>query len=191
MNLSHRLSFNCISFCAPTRLPPVLQRVSARRVLLPSKCNLRVTVVLITCVVTAATSQAVTGKEKAWAMFEAAGSKSTSEHAIGIRALGLLRGNAHARELAEAALEDSKPEGRIAAATALGQMRATQSIPKLQKLLSDDKLAVVMAAAHSLRELKDNSSAYAVYYDVLTGGRKADGLVSKQLDTLHDPKEMT
>jgi HEAT repeat protein len=143
------------------------------------------------CVVTGATSQAVTGKEKAWAMFEAAGSKSTSEHAIGIRALGLIRGNAHARELAEAALEDDKPEVRVAAATALGQMRATQSIPKLQKLLSDDKLEVVMATAHSLRELKDNSSAYAVYYDVLTGGRKAGGLVSKQLDTLHDPKEMT
>jgi len=158
---------------------------------LSSKCNLRITVVVMACVVTASTLQAVTGKEKAWAMFEAAGSKSTSEHAIGIRALGLIRGNAHARELAEAGLEDSKPEVRIAAATALGQMRATQSIPKLQKLLSDDKLAVVMAAAHALRELKDNSSAYAVYYDVLTGGRKADGMVARQLLTLHDPKEMT
>lgn len=157
-----------------------------------SKCNLRVAVlVILACGVAASRLQAVTGKEKAWAMFEAASSKSTTEHAIGIRALGLIRGNAHARELAEAALEDDKAEVRIAAATALGQMRATQSIPKLQKLLSDDKLEVVMAAAHSLRELKDNSSAYAIYYDVLTGGRKGEGLVAKQLDTLRDPKEMT
>src|SRR5437016_7270673 len=100
------------------------------------------------CVVTSSTLQAVTGKEKAWAMFEAAGSKSTSEHAIGIRALGLIRGNAHARELAEAALEDSKPEVRIAAATALGQMRATQSIPKLQKLLSEDRKSTRLNSSH-------------------------------------------
>jgi HEAT repeat protein len=134
-------------------------------------------------------SFAVTGKEKAWAMFEAAAkSKGPAERAIGIRALGLLHDDAHARELAESALEDPKPEVRVAAATALGQMQSKQSIPKLQKLLSDDKLEVVMAAAHSLRDLKDNTSAYAVYYDVLSGGRKSDGVVSQQLDTLRDPK---
>jgi HEAT repeat protein len=124
-------------------------------------------------------------------MFEvAAKSKSTSQRAIGIRALGLLREDAHARELAEAALKDPKPEVRIAAATALGQMHATQSIPELQKLLSDKKLAVVMTAAHSLRNLKDNASAYAVYYDILTGARKNGGLIAQQLDTLRNPKEL-
>jgi HEAT repeat protein len=122
-------------------------------------------------------------------MFEvAAKSKGSAERAIGIRALGLLRDDAHARELAEGALDDLKPEVRAAAATALGQMRATQSIPKLQKLLSDDKVPVVMAAAHSLRDLKDSTSAYAVYYDILSGGRKSGGPVSQQLDTLRDPK---
>jgi HEAT repeat protein len=136
-------------------------------------------------------SFAVTGKEKAWAMFEAAAkSKGPAERAIGIRALGLLRDDAHARKLAESALDDPKLEVRVAAATALGQMQSKQSIPKLQKLLSDDKLPVVMAAAHSLRDLKDNASAYAVYYDVLSGGRKSGGLVSQQLDTLRDPKVM-
>jgi HEAT repeat protein len=134
---------------------------------------------------------AVTGKEKAWAMFEAAAkSSSTTEREIGIRALGLLRDNAHARELAEGALEDPKPEVRVAAVTALGQMHATQSIPKMQKLLSDDKLQVMMAAAHSLRELKDDTSAYAVYYDILTGGRKSGGLIAQQLETLHNPREL-
>jgi HEAT repeat protein len=141
--------------------------------------------------VLAAPCSAVTGKEKAWAMFEAAAkSNSTAEREIGIRALGLLRDNAHARELAEGALEDLKAEVRVAAVTALGQMHATQSIPKMQKLLSDDKLEVVMAAAHALRELKDDTSAYAIYYDILTGGRKSGGLIAQQLETLHNPREL-
>lgn len=48
-----------------------------------------------------------------------------------------------------------------------------------------------MATAHSLRELKDDKSAYAVYYDVLTGGRKTgDGMIAQQLETLKNPKEL-
>jgi HEAT repeat protein len=40
-----------------------------------------------------------------------------------------------------------------------------------------------------LRELKDEKSAYAVYYDLLVGERKAgDGLIAKQLETLKNPK---
>src|SRR4029077_2220515 len=121
---------------------------------------------------------AITGEQRAWAMFEAAAkSDSTSQRETGIRALGLLRGNARARELAEGALEDEKPEVRVAAATALDEMHATESIPKLQKLLSDDKISVVMAAAHALRTLKDDTSAYAVYYDILSGGRRTGGLL--------------
>jgi len=133
----------------------------------------------------------LTGTEKAWSMFEsAAQSKSASQRAIGIRALGLLGDDSHARGLAERALSDPNPAVRAAAATALGQMHATESIPKLQKLLSDPRIAVVMAAAHSLRDLKDNRSAYAVYYDVLTGERKGDGLIVQQTDTLRNPKEL-
>ncbi|HEY6765726.1 MAG TPA: HEAT repeat domain-containing protein [Candidatus Sulfotelmatobacter sp.] len=140
----------------------------------------------------APTARSITGEEKGWAMFEtAAKSKSVPEREIGIRALGLLPDNARARQLAENALSDPKPEVRVAAATALGQMRATASIPKLQKALSDPRLAVVMAAAHSLRDLKDNNSAYSVYYDVLTGKRKSgESMIQRQLDTLHNPKEV-
>ena len=124
-------------------------------------------------------------------MFEAAAqSKNATQRAIGIRSLGLLRDNARARKLAEGALEDDKPEVRAAAATALGQMHALESIPKLQKLLKDERMSVVMAAAHSLRDLKDTASAYSVYYDVLTGERKGDGLIAQQIDTLHNPKEL-
>jgi HEAT repeat protein len=136
-------------------------------------------------------SFAVSGQQKAWAMFEsAAKSNNVTQRTIGIRALGLLRDNARARKLAEGALDDAKPDVRAAAATALGQMHAIESVAKLQKLLQDDRISVVMAAAHSLRDLKDNTSAYSIYYDVLTGERKGDSLVAQQMDTLHNPKEL-
>ncbi|HXM65131.1 MAG TPA: HEAT repeat domain-containing protein [Candidatus Acidoferrum sp.] len=139
----------------------------------------------------ASLSFAITGQQKAWAMFEsAAKSKNASQRAIGIRALGLLHDNARARKLAEDALGDDNPPVRAAAATALGQMHATESIAKLQKLLTDARISVVMAAAHSLRDLKDDASAYSIYYDVLTGERKGDGLITQQMDTLHNPKEL-
>lgn len=129
-------------------------------------------------------------KHKAWDMLmTAAFSPRASERTNGIRALGLLRDNLQARQLAENALSDRKTDVRRAAATALGQMRAKESIPKLQGALSDKKIPVVMAAAQSLRELKDEKSAYAVYYDLLTGERKAnDGLIARQLTTLRNPK---
>lgn len=134
---------------------------------------------------------AVTGEAKAWSMFkEAAASKSATQRQIGIRALGLLTDDAHGRELAEVALSDSNPTVRAAAAAALGQMHATESIPKLQKMLNDRRIAVVMAAAHSLLELNDKHSANAIYLDVLTGERKGDGLIAEQMDTLHNPKEL-
>lgn len=131
-------------------------------------------------------------KHKAWdILLTAAFSKITIERMNGIRALGLLRDNARARELAENALKDPKPEVRTAAATALGQMHATESIPKLEKALSDLKVPVVMAAAQSLRQLQDEGSAYAVYYELLTGGRKSnDGLIAQQLETLKNPREL-
>src|SRR6202011_147285 len=103
----------------------------------------------------------------------------------------LLRNDVHARNLARHALEDPKPEVRVAAATALGQMRCIESVPWLRKLLSDKKLPVAMAGAPSLRDLKDDGSTYAIYFDVLTGTRKSkDGLLARQLETLHNPKEL-
>lgn len=133
-----------------------------------------------------------TPKHKAWDLLQnAAMSKRTIDRTDGVRALGLLSGDARARQIADDALQDPKPEVRAAAATALGQMHATESIPKLQKALGDSKVPVVMAAAHSLRELKDNSDAYAVYFDLLTGNRKTgDGLIASQVATLKNPKEL-
>jgi HEAT repeats len=131
-------------------------------------------------------------RHKAWDMRQtAAASKHTGMRTNGIRALGLLRDNTEARKLAENALDDSKFEVRASTAEALGKMHATESVPKLQHALSDRKIPVVMAAARSLRELKDNQSAYAVSYNLLTGERKTgDGFIAQQIATLKNPKEL-
>jgi HEAT repeat protein len=133
-----------------------------------------------------------TPRHRAWDMLLTASlSKQTSERTNGVRALGLLKGNSDARQVAEHALGDPKPDVRRAAATALGQMQAQESIPKLEHALSDKAVPVVMAAAQSLRELKDTKPAYSVYYDLLTGERKSnDGIIAQQLQTLKDPKQL-
>lgn len=151
----------------------------------------RIALAAFLCAVLAAPSYAVSGKKRAWSIFEsAAKSKSAEQRALGIRALGLLRDNVHARELAEAALADLRPEVRAAAAGALGQMHAVESVAKLQKLLNDKRMSVVMAAAHSLHDLKDDATANAIYLDILTGERKGDGLIAEQMDTLHNPRAL-
>jgi HEAT repeat protein len=131
-------------------------------------------------------------RHKAWDLLTTAVfSKVTIERTNGVRALGLLRDTPRARELAENALKDPKPEVRESAAIALGQMHATESVAKLRQVLSDANVKVVMAAAHSLRELKDDKSAYAVYFGLLTGERKSgDGMIAQQIETLKNPKEL-
>lgn len=131
-------------------------------------------------------------RHRAWDMLQtAAFSKRTADRTNGIRALGVLTDDTHARELAESALVDLNPDVRVAGAIALGQMHATESVPKLEQALADKKIAVVMAAANSLRELKDDKTAYAVYYDLLMGERKSgDGLIAQQIATLKNPKEL-
>jgi len=133
-----------------------------------------------------------TPKHKAWdLLLTAILSKRASDRTDGVRALGLLRDTKQARELAENGLKDPSPDVRKSAATALGQMHATQSIPKLEKALSDKKIVVVMAAAQSLRELKEDKAAYGVYYELLMGERKSgDGIIARELETLKNPKEL-
>jgi HEAT repeat protein len=151
----------------------------------------RISIVVALATLTLTPSYAINGQQKAWGMFEtAAKSHSATQRAIGVRALGLLHNSPHARELAENALGDARPEVRAAAATALGQMQAFESIPKLRKALNDRRISVVMAAAHSLHDLKDCASANAIYLDVLAGEKKGDGLITQQLDTLHNPREL-
>jgi len=106
------------------------------------------------------------------------------------RVLGLLPDNTQAREIAEKALTDEKPEVRSSAAAALGAMHSKASIAKLREAADDQDPSVALAAAHALIALKDDSG-YEVYYEVLTGERKGGkGLIASQTAVLKDPKKM-
>src|SRR6266849_5877612 len=132
-----------------------------------------------------------TPREEAWQILDTACSgDKTSDRATAIRVLGLMPNNAKALRLAEKALKDDKPEVRSAAAAALGDMKSRTSIPKLRAVLDDNDPLVALAAAHSL-ELMHDDSAYEVYYEVLTGQRKASrGLIASQTSILKDPKKV-
>jgi HEAT repeat protein len=127
----------------------------------------------------------------AWQLLET-GVKSdkVSERAIAIRALGLVHNNARAIRLAETGVDDGKPEVRAAAADALGRIGSKKSIPTLKKMLDDKDPKVVLSAAQALIELKDDEG-YEVYYEILTGERKAGGgLMASEEAMFKDPKQL-
>ena len=130
-------------------------------------------------------------KQEAWQILETAClADKLSDRALATRVLGLLPNNAKALKLAEKALTDERPEVRAAAAAALGDMKAKTSIPKLREALDDDDPSVAVAAAHSLDLLHDDS-AFELYYEILTGQRRAGkGLVASQTARLKDPKKL-
>jgi HEAT repeat protein len=130
-------------------------------------------------------------KDQAWDLLRSGiEENSTSKRATAVRVLSLLTGETRAVTLASRALSDTKPPVRVAAAIALGELRAKSAIPKLEEALSDKEPLVVLAAAHSLLTMKD-TLAYEVYYEILSGERKGSkGLVAGELDTLKDPKKM-
>src|SRR6266851_3249162 len=137
----------------------------------------------------------VAGKEadgrKAWGILrEGLKDENADKRAKAVRALGLLPGNTEAEKTAINALHDKKPNVRTAAAAALGSMQAQHANLELEGVLQDPEPAVVLAAANSLLLLHDKVG-YDVYYDVLTGERRAGkGLIKEQLDTLKDKKKM-
>ncbi len=130
-------------------------------------------------------------RAEAWEILQTgAQNTSTDRRTKSIGVLGLIPDDLRARHLAEAAMQDSEANVRIAAATALGEMGAHPSIPLLKRCLNDDEPGVVLACGKALLQLKDKSG-YEVYYAVLTGERKTKGsLVSEQMKTLHDPKKL-
>lgn len=129
--------------------------------------------------------------DRAWELLKSGASNANPEtRRAAIGALGLLLHQRRAAELAENALVDENPEVRSAAATALGQMEAEASIPQLEQTLHDKEPAVVLSAARSLVQFRQESG-YDVYYEVLTGKRKAGkGVVASQLDTMKNPKKL-
>ena len=128
---------------------------------------------------------------QAWDLLnQASHSDKTSERVTSIRSLSLMVNNRQALTLAEAALLDDKPEVRSSAAATLGELQFKSSIPKLRSMLEDKDPSVVLAAAHALQKMKDEA-AYEVYYEILTGERKASqGLIASQTSILHDPKKL-
>jgi HEAT repeat protein len=129
--------------------------------------------------------------DEAWQVLDAGiSSDKPGDRALAVRALGLLGDDTKALKLAEKELADPKPQVRSAAAEALGQMESRRSIPKLEKMLDDSDPDVVLAAAHALIRLNDEPG-YEVYYEILTGERKAGkGLVASETAILKDPKRM-
>ncbi len=134
---------------------------------------------------------AETPQQQAWEILrEGAHQKSTAKRTQAVRALRIIPGDPEATQMAQTALQDTKPEVRAAAATALGLMGAKESIPALKNALSDKKPVVALAAAHALQLLND-PSGYQIYYEVLTGERKsAEGFVTQEMETLKDGKKM-
>ena len=130
-------------------------------------------------------------KAYAWNMLNVAiAGNKTGSRASAVRVLGLVPKDPRARQLAEKALIDDKPEVRAAGAMALGAMNARSSIPKLKSALADDEPVVVLAAAHAL-DLMHDDSAFEIYYELLTGERKASkGLIASQTAGLKDPKKL-
>src|SRR5258706_1067450 len=130
-------------------------------------------------------------KVEAWEILDdACTGNKTITRAMAIRVLGLMPNDAKALRLAAKSLADEKPQVTAAAPTALGDMKSRSSIPKLKEALDDTDPAVALAAAHALDEMHDES-AFEVYYEVLTGQRKAGkGLVASQAAVLKDPKKM-
>jgi HEAT repeat protein len=129
--------------------------------------------------------------QKAWDILEAGvKEKSFAKRHDAIQAMGLLAGDSKAVALAEKALDDRAPEVRQAAATTLGQLHSSSSIPKLELALNDKEISVVLAAAHSLWALQDKQG-YEVYYEILLGERKGgQGLIAGQEEMFKDPKKL-
>jgi HEAT repeat protein len=134
---------------------------------------------------------AETPEQQAWIMLRSGvRQKNTGKRVQAVRALRLISGDSEAVEMAVTALRDRNPQVRSAAATALGLMSSKKAIPALKSTLSDKKPAVVLAAAHSLQTLND-PTGNQVYYELLTGERKAsESLIAEQMDTVKDTKKM-
>ncbi len=129
--------------------------------------------------------------DQAWGILKQGASDKNYETRVkAFRALALAGNNATAQKMAESALSDERPEVRSAAASALGQMGAKSSIPKLEQAVRDKDASVVFSATDALYRL-GSPSAFQVYYAVLLGEKKSgEGLLESQMKMLKDPKAM-
>ncbi|PYV71485.1 MAG: hypothetical protein DMG97_16060 [Acidobacteria bacterium] len=129
-------------------------------------------------------------KDQAWEVLRSgASADKPADRAAAVHATGLIPNDPQARKMAETGIKDEAAEVRFAAAAALGEMRARQSISKLKTATEDKDPAVALAAAHALLLLNDDAG-YGVYYEVLTGERKPGKGLLAQAAEYKDPKKL-
>ena len=153
-----------------------------------------VCLVVLTIASTPSTAQdsAKTPDQSAWTVLNTGlNDNSTDVRVRAVHVLGELNNNAKAKDAAISAMKnDKQAEVRGAAAQALGEMGAKSAIAALHATYQDTDPSVIIAAAHSLVVLGDDSG-YNVYYAVLTGEQKTgQSLSDQQKKMLKDPKKM-
>jgi hypothetical protein len=147
---------------------------------------LGITLALALCIPIAARAQAPV--ERAWSILQQGMASDDHEtRTRAVDALGMVVKDERARKLAESKLTDANSDVRASAATSLGQIGLKSSVPALKQALHDQETEVVFAATSALLSLGD-STAYQIYYAVLTGQRKTgEPLLESQLKMLKDP----
>lgn len=136
-------------------------------------------------------AQAANWQHDAWAMLDAGVTDTSKDRRVkALAALALVGADPKAVQEAEAALADKQPEVRAAAARALGEMHSTGSIPKLVTASHEKELLVAVSASSALLALKEKTG-YDVFYTVLTGERKGEGMIAQQAKDFKDPKKAT
>lgn len=130
-------------------------------------------------------------EEKSWLILQTGlHSKRAQQREEAVKALSLLEGNHQAIRFSLRALRDKNPRVRGAAASTLGDLHATATVPALRAAVSDKDASVMLAATHALFVMKD-PMAYEIYYAILMGNKKTSaGLIQAQVDRLKDPKQM-
>lgn len=130
-------------------------------------------------------------KEQAWAVLnQGLTNTNVDKRKKAVAELGLLLNDSQAVDAALTALKDDKPDVRVAAAQALGDMGAKSAKPQLVEAIHDTDVGVILTAAHALIVLGDDRG-YNVFYAVLTGQQKSgQSLKEQQKKLLNDPKKM-
>ena len=142
-----------------------------------------------------ASAQNQSPQQLAWSILQAGATNTNSQQRVtAITALADITADPKAVTMAEQALQDENSDVRAAAATTLGALKSTSSIPALEKALRDTDPTVTLSAAKALVEM-NNEEGYNTYYAVATGQAKGgQGLVGseqKELSNLmHNPKDL-
>lgn len=160
-----------------------------------TQASIRVLAIVTACLTLLGVALAQGPQQVAWNILQAGATKTNSQQRVSaVTVLALITSNPKAVTMAEQALQDPNSDVRAAAATALGTLKAEGAIPALEEALKDTDPTVVMSAAKSLVEMK-NEDGYDTYYAVATGQMKSGaGLVASQEKALnqllHNPKDL-